>query len=288
MTILVMHSTGKVGQEIVRELHAANSGYRAATRSLERAASLWDFPVPLVSFSYEQPETFASVLEGVTRMFLLHPADQPGRHLQLFALIDAAIQAGVEEIVFMSALGADLRPADPICQVEQHVARCGARYTILRPNWFMQNFNTQDLRRINVKNEILLPSGDACLSLIDTRDIAAVAVSLLRGGVRHGTAYTLTGGEALSYGEVAARLSRVANRTITHVSPTPQSEIERLTNLNVPAEALHFMEWLFEDIMRGYTAQISGDVPDLLGRAPRTFDQYLLDYAPVWQSPAPG
>jgi uncharacterized protein YbjT (DUF2867 family) len=283
MTILVMNSTGKVGQEIVRELHRARADYRAATKSLERAAALWDFPAPAVYFSYDEPETFAPVLEGVTRLFLLHPEDQPGRHKQLFAFIDAAVNAGVEEIVFMSALGADLHPTDPLCQVEQHISGSKARHTILRPNWFMQNFNTQDLRRINTKNELLLPSGAAALALIDTRDIAAVAAKLLLDSVQHGKAYTLTGGEALTYADVTARLSATANRIITHLSPTPESEVQRLKDHDVHPEHVYFMEWLFEDIRRGYAAQIASDVQDILQRPPRAFDQYLRDYAHVWQ-----
>src|SRR5688500_8428580 len=116
MTILVMSSTGKVGQELARELHNAKVEYRAATKSLERAQSLWDFTAPTVYFSYDDLTTFAPVLEGVTRLFLLHPVDQPGRHHQIFTFIDEAVKAGVREIVFMSALGANLRPDDVLCQ----------------------------------------------------------------------------------------------------------------------------------------------------------------------------
>jgi uncharacterized protein YbjT (DUF2867 family) len=285
MTILVVNSTGKVGQEIVRELHQSHADYRAATSSLERAKALWDFPAPAVYFSYEEYDTFEQALDGVTRLFLLHPEDKPGRHTDIFAFINAAQATGVEEIVFMSALGADLRPTDPLCQVEQYIASCTMRYTILRPNWFMQNFNSQDLPRINTKNEILLPSAEARLALIDTRDIAAVAATLLLGGVQHGKAFTLTGGEAITYGDVAARLSAVTNRTITHVSPSVESELQRMKDRKVPEEFCFFMEWLFDDIQRGYAAAITSDVQDMLGHPPRTFDQYLHDYAHVWQIP---
>jgi uncharacterized protein YbjT (DUF2867 family) len=280
-----MNSTGKVGQELVRELHGANAAYRAATKSLERARSLWDFPASTVYFNYDQQETFAPVLEGVTRLFLLHPEDAPGRHHQIAAFLYAAIHAGVNQIVYMSALGADLRPEEPLCKVEQAVARSGAAYSILRPNWFMQNFNTQDLRRINTRNELLLPSGEARISLIDTRDIAAVAAVLLLDSAHAapGSAFTLTGGEALTYGEVAARLSAVAGRTITHISPAPESELERLRQRNIPPEHLYFMEWLFEDVRRGYAAQVTGDVQTILQRPPRSFDAYLRDYAQAWQ-----
>lgn len=286
MTILVMSSTGKVGQELVRELHNANADYRVATKSLDRAKSLWDFDAPAMYFSYDEPETFAPVLQGVTRLFLLHPEDKPGRHKDLFAFIDAAVAAGVKQIVYMSALGADLRPDDPLCQVEHYIANSGLQYTILRPNWFMQNFNTVDLRRINIKNEVLQPSGDAQIALIDTRDIAAVAAKLLLNGVHHGKAYTLTGSEAFSYGDVAAKLSAITNRKITHVSPTPESEIQRMKDANIDPEPIYFMQWLFEDIVRGYAAIITSDVEEQLGRPARSFEQYLNDYADVWQVPS--
>lgn len=283
MTILVMSSTGKVGQGVVRELHQAQANYRAATKSLERAKALWDFPVPSVYFNYDEPTTFAPVLAGVTRLFLLHPEDRAKRHLELFAFIDAAVQAGVKEIVFMSAMGADQRPTDPLCQLEQHVARSGAAYTILRPNWFMQNLNTLDLRRINKLNELRLPSGEARIALIDTRDIAAVAAKLLLEGVHPGKDYTLTGGEAFTYATVAAKLSAVANRTITHASPTIAEELQRLKAMNLDPEPLYLMEWLYADIQRGYVAQVTNDVQALLQRPHRTLDQYLRDYAHVWQ-----
>ena len=283
MTILVTSSTGKVGQEIVRELNAANADYRAATQSLDRAKTAWDFPAPAVYFSYDDPASFTPALQGVTRLFLLHPEDVPGRHLQLFAFIDAAVKAGVSEIVFMSALGADLHPTDPLYEVEQHVAQSGARFTILRPNWFMQNFSTQDLRSINTKNEIWMPSGDARIALIDTRDIAAVAAKLLLDGVESGMEYTLTGSEAFTYGEVAARLSAITGRTITHQSPAPESEVQRMRESNAAGEHVNFMEWLFEDIRRGYAAAVTNDVQAVLHRQPRTLDQFLRDYAHVWQ-----
>ena len=75
---------------------------------------------------------------------------------------------------------------------------------------------------------------------------------------------------SLSYGEVAARLSAIANRTIIHVSPTPESEIQRMKAMHWDAQLIDFMAWLFDDIRRGYTANITNDVQELLQRPPRS------------------
>ena len=49
------------------------------------------------------------------------------------------------------------------------------------------------------------------------------------------------------------------------------------------AQLIDFMAWLFDDIRRGYTANITNDVQELLQRPPRSLGQYLRDYTHVWQ-----
>jgi uncharacterized protein YbjT (DUF2867 family) len=131
---------------------------------------------------------------------------------------------------------------------------------------------------------VMMPSGEKRLSLIDTRDIAAVAVQVLVNGGHEGAEYTLTGSEAVTYGEVATMLSRVIGRTITHDSPAAEGIIDRMKVHSAPPDAIAFMEWLYEDIARGLAAQITTTVHDVTGREPITLAQYVDDYADVWQT----
>jgi uncharacterized protein YbjT (DUF2867 family) len=281
--ILVCSATGKVGQEVVKCLQAAGVPFNATSSDLERARKTLDDDVKLTLLNYDQSETYAPALEGVTRLFILHPQDAPGRIVQLRAFIDVAKTAGVQQVVYMSALGANEQPNDPMHLLEQHIAASGLTYTFLRPNWFMQNFSTQELRRIKEKGTILSPTGDKKLTFIDTRHIGAAAAHILINGGHERKAYTLMGSEAYSYTEVAAMISEVAGRTITHESPEVEAELSRMRERDVPQEFIDFMAWLFADIHRGLTAQHSGDVQDILGRPPITFRQYLQDYAHVWR-----
>jgi uncharacterized protein YbjT (DUF2867 family) len=283
MIILVASATGKVGREVVKQLQRSGVPFKAASSDLERARESLGTDVPLALVQYDQPETFAPALEGVERLFFLHPVTKPGMLPTLTAFVDTAVAAGVKRIVFMAALGADLQPNDPINLLSQHIAKSGAEYAILYPNWFMQNFNTDNLRQINEKNEIRLPSGDQPLSLIDVRDIAKVAVKLLRSDSPMKPAYTLTGSEAFTYKEVAEKLSAISGREIRHVSPTVEEELDVFKKHNVPQEIYDFMEWLFRDIERGYTSQITNDVFEVTGEQPITFDQYVQDYVDAWK-----
>jgi len=289
--ILVTSAAGKVGREVVSQLKnlwqsASTTQFKAASSNPERAQQQLGSDVPVVLLNYDQPETYTTALAGVDRIFLLHPISRPGMLDVMRAFVDAAVQHDVKQIVFMAALGADRHPNDPIHLLGQYVAESGLQYALLFPNWFMQNLNNDELQRINTQNQLMLPSGDSRLSLIDTRDIAAVAVRILQEGMpHHGKSYTLTGSEAVSYTEVADKLSQIAGRKITHLSPNAGEITGRMRQNGVPEEIVAFMDWLYDDIAQGYTAQITDDVQRITGRAPITLDQFLADYANVWKLP---
>lgn len=282
--ILVCSATGKVGRELVKQLNAANVNFKAASSDLERARKTLGTDVNLVKIDYSDASTFAFALDGVDRLFILHPQDTPNRIVQLRAFVDAAKEAGVKQAVVMSALGADRRENDGMYQLEKYVAQVGIETTVLRPNWFMQNFSYQDIRSIKERNEIFLPSDNHKFSFIDTRDIAAVAAKILLEGGHAGKAYTLMGGEALSYPEVAAKISALLGREIRHNSPTVADELQRMRDANYPEEMREFMAWLFEDIHSGYTATFTNDVETVLGRAPRKISDFLQEHADLWHN----
>jgi uncharacterized protein YbjT (DUF2867 family) len=281
--ILVAGATGKVGSEVVKFLQKAKVPFKAASSDLERARVALGESVPLVLLNYGDAETFAPALQGIERLFLFHPQDRPNRLPQLRTFLDAAKAAGVKQAVFMSALGANRHENDGMNLLEKHLAASGIETTVLRPNWFMQNFNTQDLRGIKERDEIALPSGDHKFTFIDIRDIAEIAAKILVEGGHAGKAYTLMGGEALSYPEVAVKLSDLLGRPIHHNSPSPEDEISKMREKGFPAELVDLMEWLYADITSDYTAQFTADVEMLLGRPPRKFSGYLKDYAEAWK-----
>src|SRR5688572_11741938 len=122
--ILVASSTGKVPQEIVRQLAARGVPVRAGSSHPDKARVLLGEEIDIVALNYADADSFAPALSGVDRLFMLHPLDKVTNPM-LDAFIDAAKQAGVQHIVMMSALGADEHPADPICRLEQSVKQSG-------------------------------------------------------------------------------------------------------------------------------------------------------------------
>ena len=98
--------------------------------------------------------------------------------IRLWTDIGESVAAtGVRKLVLMTAMGANADEAAPLRKAEVHLIQSGLAYNIIRPNWFMQNFNTFWLHGILNGGTIALPVGQAKGSFIDARDIAAVAAA---------------------------------------------------------------------------------------------------------------
>jgi uncharacterized protein YbjT (DUF2867 family) len=162
---------------------------------------------------------------------------------------------------------------------EKQVEASGISYTFLRPNGFMQNFVTYHGEALRTQSTFHLAAGPCKTSLIDVRDIAAVAVKVLGEPGHEGRAYDLSGPESLSYHQVANSLSVAAGRKISYV--------------NVPVEALQgemarqgYPGWLIDalvDLQRyendGLATDVLGSVQQILGRRATSFDRFARDYA---------
>src|SRR5229473_6760316 len=112
------------------------------------------------------------------------------------------------------------------------------------------------------------------VSVIDIRDIAAVAVLVLAATGHEGKSYSLTGGEALTNGQVSSKISRVAGRKISYLDLPPDEFKKAILSAGMPewsADALLDLQRLYRE---GKASPVSDDVERLTGRKPITFDQF--------------
>lgn len=281
--ILVVGATGNVGSSLVEVLVKKGEQVKAGTRHPA------DYPptdnVEPVAFDFDQPETYAPALVGVDRVFAITKTADIQADKTLIPLIDQAKAAGVAHIVLMTAMGVDQAPADvPIRRLELHLINSGIDYTILRPNWFMQNFSPGFLLpMIQQGGAFYLAADDSKTSLIDARDIAAVAAAALTEEGHAGREYTLTGGEAFTYSEAAAILSEAANREINYVAIDDSAFRDALASAGWEPEQVGFFADLFYIVRQGWVAPVSPAVSEILGREPISLQQYALDYVEAWR-----
>lgn len=284
--ILITGATGTVGREVVGELRRLGaSGVRALVRDPARASFIRDAGFEIAEGDFDRPETLDAALGGVGTALLLTPPS-PHTYAQQRDFIEAAKRAGVRRVVKLSALGADAGAPEGFGkwhgQAEDSLKASGLGWTILRPNFFMQNLLGQ-AQSIKSQGAIYQPGGDARASFIDARDIASVAARALADEGHEGKTYTLTGPAALSYGEAAAKISEAAGRPVRYVALTPEQFREGALAQGLPEWLVSALGLLNDLFASGDASEVTDDVRRVGGKEPATFDGFARDYAEAFK-----
>ncbi len=284
-TILITGATGTVGSEVVKQLSA--KGENIIVKAAARSATDNTFKnlnrVQVVQLDYDKPDSLAVALKGVDKLFLLTPFQSNMVDLTS-NLVSEAKKAKVKYIAKQSVMGADAEPGITPSrlhrQAEKIIEESGIPFTFLRPNFFMQNFVNYYGNLIRSQGAFYTPAGDAKVSFVDVRDIAAVAVkSLINDNQQKGSAYNITGGEALSYGQAAEILSKAVGKKINYVNVTDQDARKGMKDMSMDEWTIKSMIELFEITRAGYVSEISPTVEQVTGNKPITFSQFANDYA---------
>jgi uncharacterized protein YbjT (DUF2867 family) len=196
----------------------------------------------------------------------------------------AARDAGVELIVRSSILGSD--PDSPATFLRDHgvsdgyLRDSGLAYTILRPNYFSQNV-LGTAQSLDAEGRFYGNTGDARLSMVDTRDVAAVAAVALTDPGHEGAEYDVTGREALSSDDIAAKLAKALDRPVQYVDVSDDAMRETLVAYGLSDWLVNAVLELVADYRRsgrdGYAARVSGEVERVTGTPPRTVDELLAE-----------
>lgn len=284
--ILVTGPTGNVGTHVVRQLLAAGLPVRTVAHSRNSIEALKKVGTEVFEADFGEPGSMHSVFEGISRVFLLTPL-VPHMVRMGETLVEEAKKAGVQHIVRMSGMGADAVPGITLGrwhrEVERAIEDSGIAYTFLRPNSFMQTYALFFGDSIKNNSSFHLPAGDGKVSLIDTRDIAAVAVKALTQKGHEGKVYTLTGPEALSNTRISEILSEVTGRQIHYVDVPDDAARQRMKKAQIPDWQIDVLMELYQLHRAGATAVVLPTVEQVTGKTPNDFRRFARDYVDAFK-----
>src|SRR3954468_16313743 len=279
--ILVTGATGSIGLHLVAELVRAKVPTRALVRSPEKGAPLRAQRLDTAVGDLADPSSLASALRGVERLFLLSPAAPDQVELERGA-IDAAARAGVRHIVKLGARGAD--PSSPARflrahgEVVEHLRTAGPDWTVLEPGDYMQNFLLNGPAVVR-DGRWYRPAGDARVASVDCADIAAVAAAVLQGKGHAGDELEITGSESATQRELAVKLSAVLGREVDYVEVDEDAAREGMGAAGLDPYTVEGLIELMRFYAEGGAAQTTDTVQRLLGRPPRTWEDFLRAHA---------
>lgn len=292
--ILVTGASGLTGMEVVRRLSARGVRVRALVRNprtskAAKAAELSKLGVEIAEGDMARPETLASALHDVDRAMLISSSDAAMRDVQC-SFIDAAASAEVPHVVKLSGIMPELdspfRFARMHGEIEQHLEQSGLAFTHLRAGEFMHSYFRQ-VPSILKSGTMLLPMADARIASTDIGDIAEVAADVLTGSGHEGRIYPITGPEALTMTEVAARLSAATGMAVRYVSVSPEDFRSARLAAGAPAYLADGLVELFAERRKGKEATVYPVIETVFGRRPTSFDEFARRHAAIFRGELP-
>jgi len=278
--VLVTGARGNLGGAVVRAMAAAGVSVIAGGTTPENM----QMPegVETVKINYEQLDTVKAALKDVEGLFLVAPPLDWEAPAKVKPVIDQAKAAGVGHIIFNSALGVDQNEAAPLRVIEKEVMASGLRYTILRPNFFMENFTSGFIAPMIAQGGIFLAADDAPTSFISTEDIAVVATTAFEKQ-HFGAEYNLTGPAALDHAQVAKIISEVCGKKIQYQALSEAAMLQGARDQGVPEGAVQYLAVLYNAVRSGWMSSVTGDVQKVLGRPAVSFGSFAQQNAAAWK-----
>jgi uncharacterized protein YbjT (DUF2867 family) len=279
--ILVTGATGTLGGALVEQLCASGVPTRALVRSQERTDVLRGYDCETVVGNYTDAGSLDDALKGADAVFVLSPPG-PQSPDHEGAVIAAAERAGAR-IVKLGIIGIadETNRLGRFVEVHQRsfgrLQRSSVPWTVVAPNDLMQNLLAVAAL---VQGRSILPRmpRDAAVSSVDARDVAAVAAHVLTTEGHEGSVYTVTGPEALTGPQVAARVSQVLGRDVTHVERSPGELRAALQAAGVPEWHVEGLVELAAGYAAGVAAVVTDEVRKATGREARSVAEFVADH----------
>ncbi|WP_432497474.1 NAD(P)H-binding protein [Kineococcus auxinigenes] len=266
---VVIGGTGKTGRRVAERLRARGEDVRVASRSTAPR------------FDWQDPSTWAAALAGAQAAYVTYHPDLafPGVPELVEEFCATARTAGVRRVVLLSGRGEEGAVAS-----EEAVQRSGLEWTVVRCNWFSQNFSESFFLGPVRAGVLSIPAGEAVEPFVDADDIADVATAALTRPGHAGRVHELSGPRLLGFDDVARELSGATGRQVRYEPVTRAEYVAELQREGLPGD---FAD-LFTLILDGRNASVTDGVERVLGRAPKDFSAYAREAAAsgVW-NPVP-
>lgn len=226
--ILVVGATGYLGGMIARQLLAQGQPVRVLVRPQSDYSALESAGAQPATGDLKDPASLAAACSGVSAVITTANAAQRGGDDTFDSvdlngnrsLIDAAAAAGVQQFIFVSALGSSADSPVPLFRAkaatEAHLRASGVPFTILAPDVFM------DVWFAIIVGGALGAGGPVTLvdrgakrhSFIAAADVAAYALAALGHEAALNRYLPLGGPEAISWTQAVEAFSRAIGQPI--------------------------------------------------------------------------
>jgi uncharacterized protein YbjT (DUF2867 family) len=283
--ILVTGATGNVGRTVT-SLLADNPAVRVRALVRDAVASASSLPptAELAVGDFTVPDSLDAALDGVDAVYLAC-GNVVGQVDHECTVIDRAAAAGVRRLVKLSARGAEI--GSPVAfwhwhaLIEAHLTASGIPSVVLRPSFLMTNLLAV-ADAVRDHGLVIAPAAHARISMVDPRDVAAVAATALVEAGHDGRTYVVTGPSAITYDVVAAAFAEALGRDVAYLDITPEEARGAMLDQGLPPFVVDQLGAVFAALRGGGQTTTTDAVRSVTGRLPRAFSEFAADHASVF------
>jgi NAD(P)H dehydrogenase (quinone) len=272
--LAVTGSTGRLGSRVARGLSQLGVDQRLVVRDPAKAPVLPG--THIATAEYGDGAAVRTALTGARTVFMVSAAETADRVRQHLTFIDAAVDAGVQRIVYVSFFGASPTATFTLARdhwaTEEHLRSVGIAHTILRDNIYA-DFTPHFL---GTDGNIRGPAGDGRVAVVAQADIAEVAITVLTSdGAYDGRTLNLTGPAALTMGEIASTLSDHLGRTVSYIPETIEQAYASRASYGAPDWQVEGWVSTYLAIAVGELAAVTDDIPQVTGHPAMSLKEVL-------------
>jgi NAD(P)H dehydrogenase (quinone) len=274
--IAVTGATGELGGRVARRLADRGIAQRLLVRDPSRAPRLNGAEAVQIT-GYGDRESMRAAIEGAETLFFVPAEEHPDRVEQHKTVVDAAVDAGVKRIVYVSFVA----------------AKPDATFTLARHHYATEEYiRTKDVAHVFPRMSMYMdfipffagpdgvirgPADDGRVGAVLRDDLAdAIAVILSDPEAHDGKSYDLTGPDAFTLTQIAEALTRATGRQITFHDETGEEAWES-RRASTDAEDWEIEGWVssYTSIATGELDIVTGDLERLTGRPPVSLGDWL-------------
>jgi (4-alkanoyl-5-oxo-2,5-dihydrofuran-3-yl)methyl phosphate reductase len=281
---LITGATGTVGSLVVDALLAQNAKVRILARNREKAHARFGAQVEVFTGDSADAGSLTAGLEGANALFLVNSGPDLAAHDEGAAKV--AKESGVAHLVKLSSYDAleGVGTGKWHARGEAAIRASGLSFTFVQPSGFMSNalFWAGSIRAEGV---VRACTGEGRIPFIHPRDIADVAAKALSSPAFRRESLPITGPDALTYAEMAAKIGAAFGKTV-RFQPVPEGEVRQLMQKSGDSEAVidaHLS--IYRAIREQRLARVTDTVQRVLGRKPITFDEWIKENAAAFAAP---
>lgn len=289
MTIAVIGATGRVGRLVVNQLLVEGEAVRALVRDPGKARQLFDETggdLDVRRVALDDRDALTTAFDGAGVVFVAMGSVGQEGNLQRVVLDAAARSAGLDQFVRLSVLNGGPSSLGINQRAHWNIDFAadvhGLPYTTIRPAIFSASVlaAAAEIRATRTWTG-LADSGRVALS--DHRDVAEVAVRVVRDPATWGIHHDLTGPRLVSWPDVMSLLSVELGEPVEFRTISDRVLVNRLIEVGITpgqAELLVAREWA---ILAGENEHVTNTFTELMGRPARTVESFLHDYVSAFR-----